>query len=240
MNRYNPLAQPRKSTGITAPSAPTGISVDAATAPATPSSGLKKLSFGNIAKKTADTGKTSYPVLPDPHGQAAIIGERIIKRSDEFDALKSALETDKAELRMIATPYYFKTNHGRSEAPSSIIINSPAGEVLVTFQNKYPKLDSEVPVEAILRDRTGKFFGQSFDFTIKGDKLPRDKAQELIDELQQLFAKYMAVDALEVKDCIKPHSTFHEARHLELTVEENLALEEVCPIGAMVKTKGRK
>ena len=88
--------------------------------------------------------------------------------------------------------------------------------------------------------RTGEFFRQAFDLKISGDKLPAASSQELLDELQTLFAKYGCLDALEVKAGVKPTKEFHAARHLQLTPAENLALEQACPIIAMIKTKGRK
>src|SRR5437867_3858448 len=52
---------------------------------------VKKVSFGAIAKKKEET-KTQYPVLPDPNGQATEIAVRILRRTDEFEAIKGALE----------------------------------------------------------------------------------------------------------------------------------------------------
>ena len=74
---------------------------------------------------------------------------------------------------------------------------------------------------------------------IKGDKLPADQTPELLDRLQNLFAEFGATDALEVKEGVKPVETFHAQRHLLLTPEQNMALEQVVPIIAMIKTKGR-
>jgi hypothetical protein len=124
--------------------------------------------------------------------------------------------------------------------PSSISVVSPQGEVLVTFQNRYSMLPDETGLLPVLGTRTDEFFRQSFELKIKGDKLPEDRVQELMDKLQSLFAEFGATDALEVKEGVKPVEQFHAARHLELTPEQNLALEQVCPIVAMVKTKGRR
>lgn len=211
---------------------------------AAPPGALKKVSFGNIAKKT-EPAKTAYPLMPETRDSAALAA-RILKRTEEFEALKGALETDKAELKMLAAPHYFTANHGRHEVPSSVAVHAKdedgkvIGEVLVTFQNRYPMLPDEAAVAPILGERTGEFFRQSFELKIKGDKLPEDRTQELMDELQELFNKYNATDAIEVREGVKPTKEFHEARHLELSVEQNLQLEQACPIIAMVKTKGRR
>jgi len=207
--------------------------------------GVKKVTFGaGIAKKT-ESAKTAYPVMPETRDSAALAA-RILKRTEEFEALKGALETDKAELKMLATPHYFTVNHGRHEAPSSIAVaakdddGKTIGEVLVTFQNRYSLLPDESGVLPILGERTGEYFRQCFELKIQGDKLPEDRTQELMDELQALFAKYNATDAIEVKEGVKPVKEFHAARHLQFSVEQNLALDQACPIIAMVKTKGRK
>jgi hypothetical protein len=89
-------------------------------------------------------------------------------------------------------------------------------------------------------DRTAQFFRQSFELKIDGDKIPADSAEALIDAIQTLFAQYNASDALTAKAVIKPTPDFHTARHTALSVDENLAVEMICPIVAMVKTKGRK
>lgn len=205
--------------------------------------GVKKVTFGaGLAKKTES--KTAYPVLPEVRDSAAL-ADRILKRTEEFEALKGALETDKAELKMLATPHYFTVNHGRHEVPSSIAVTAKdengqtTGEVLVTFQNRYSLLPDESGLQAILGERTGEFFRQCFELKISGDKLPEDRTQELMDELQALFTRFNATDAIEVKEGVKPTKEFHAARHLELSVEENLALDQNCPIIAMIKTKGR-
>ena len=204
-----------------------------------PAQGLRKVSFGKIATKKDET-KTAYPVAPDADGKLSQIAARILERTEQFEALKGALETDKAELKFMVAPYYFQVNHGRQEIPSSVSINSPNGEVLVTFQNRYTQLPDESALLPILGGQCGTHFRQSFELKIKGDKLPSDKTQELLDRLQNLFAEFGATDALEVKEGVKPVDTFHADRHRLLTPEQNMALEQVVPIIAMVKTKGRK
>jgi len=181
--------------------------------PAAKTGGVKKLSFGKIATKKEDT-KTAYPVFPDPNGTAAALAATIIRQVQEFDALEGSLKTNKEELKFMVAPEYFRVNHGKHDAPSSVSVKSTEGEVLVTFQNRYKTIPDESPVVTFLGDRTGEFFRQAFELKIS--------------------------DALEVKTCIKPTPDFHAARHLLLTPEQNFQLDQVCPIIPMVKTKGRK
>ena len=218
--------------------------------------GLAKVSFGAIAAKKEET-KTAYPVFPDANGECALIAARLIANTDAFDALESSLKVDKAELKLRVEPHYFAVNQRKHEVPSSVAVNSPAGEVLVTFQNRYASLPDEAGLLPVLgEERVGTYFRQAFEIKINGDKLEsarcpeepadldvaddRNPIQELIDALQALFQRYGVLDALERKVGIKPTKEFHAARHLELTPAENLALEQACPIIAMIKTKGRK
>ena len=210
-----------------------------ASRPAKPQSDpLRKLSFGAITRKQ-DNAKTAYPVLPDSNGQLAIIAARIIERTAQIEALDGALAIDKGELKTLATPFYFTQSSGKVDVASSVSVVSPAGEVLITFPNRYGRLESQDALLPILGERTATFFRQSFALEIDGDKLPAENTQELLNELQQLFARYHAAEALQVKEGIKPVPDFHSVRHTALTPQQNLAINQVCPIIAMVKTKGR-
>ena len=199
---------------------------------------LRKLSFGAMAPKQ-EKARASYPVLPDPNGQLAVMAARIIERTAQIDALDGALSLDKAELKTLVTPFYFAQANGKVEVASSINVLSPAGEVLISFPNRYGRLESESVLLPILGEQTAQFFRQAFTLEIDGDKLPADNAQELLDQLQQLFARYHAAEALKVKEGIKPVPDFHTVRHTALTPEQNLALNQLCPIIAMIKTKAR-
>ena len=57
------------------------------------------------------------------------------------------------------------------------------------------------------------FFKQSFDLKIKGDLIPESAAEEIIGELQALFARHNAGAALSAKAVFKPTKEFHTARH---------------------------
>ena len=238
MKRYNPTAKNNDHAATAV--APPGAAKAEFVPPVAASSGpLKKLSFGGIAKKKEDS-KTAYPVVPDPNGQLGEIAARIIERTEQLDAITGALETDKKELRCLTTPFYFQNAHGKADVASSVSVPSPSGEVLVTFQNRYKAIPDENAVLPVLGDKTGLYFKQAFTLTIDGDKLPVDQAGELLNELQGLFARFNATDALSVKETVKPVPDFHARRHLELTLEQNLALDEACPIVAAIKTRGRK
>ena len=200
---------------------------------------LRKVSFGGITRKNEEA-KGSYPVLPDPNGQLAVIAARILERTDQMEALEGALRIDKDELKALATPFFFTQANGKLEAPSSVNVLSPAGEVLISFPNRYGRLESEAALLPILGEQTAKYFRQAFTLEIDGDKLPSENAQELLDQLQQLFACCHAAEALKVKEGIKPVPDFHTVRHTTLSPQQNLALNQVCPIIAMVKTKGRR
>src|SRR5437879_4661819 len=111
----------------------------------TNSTGFRKVNFGAIAKQKPDS-RTTYPILPDPQGRYAAIAARILERSVQVEALAGALEVDKADLKTLATPFYFTNASGKLDVPSSIGVTCSTGEVLITFQNRYGKLESEAPL----------------------------------------------------------------------------------------------
>jgi len=204
---------------------------------------IKKFNLGGIATKTADKKTTTYPILPDPSGDVAALTTDIITETRELEALEGSLAIKKAELRSIAQPFFYAHLHGKTDIPSSVEAKGqePDQQVLVTFSSRYSAIPDETPlIEAIGPERTAQFFRQSFELKIDGDKIPADRVEELIGEIQSLFAGANASEALTAKAVIKPTPEFHTARHTSLTVEEVLAVDGICPCVAMVKTKGRK
>jgi hypothetical protein len=203
---------------------------------------IKKLSLGGIATKSASKTKTAYPVLPDPSGDTAKLVADILSETAELEAISGSLDIKKAELRGAAQEFYFEHYQGKHDIASSIEAHATNGDaVLVSFQSRYKAIPDESPIiETIGEDRTARFFRQSFELKVDGDKIPEASAEDLIAELQELFARFNATDALSAKSVIKPTSDFHTARHTALSVDENRAVDLVCPIVAAVKTKGRK
>lgn len=203
---------------------------------------IKKINLGGIASKKADT-KTSYPALPDPSGDVAKLTSDIINEQRDMEALDASVKIKKMELKTLAQDFFFNHLHGKHDIPSSVeaIGTTPDEKVLVTFQNRYSAIADESPIIEVLGEElTAQFFRQSFELKIDGDKIPADSAESLIMAVQALFAEYNASEALTAKAVIKPTAEFHTARHTALSVDENLAVERVCPIVAMIKTKGRK
>jgi len=209
---------------------------------AAPAAGIKKINLGGIATKTEKKG-TDYPLLPDPSGEVAKLASEIISETREFEAVEGSLKLKKADLRAMSQEFYFQHLHGKHEIPSSVEVKgeNPDEKVLVTFSSRYSTLTDEYPlIEALGPELTAQFFRQSFELKIDGDKIPADRAEELINEIQALFASHNCPEALTAKAVIKPTPDFHTARHTALTIEENMAVDAACPIIAMVKTKGRK
>ncbi|HTA29778.1 MAG TPA: hypothetical protein VK731_04805, partial [Candidatus Cybelea sp.] len=150
--------------------------------------GIKKLSFGKLAVKAPDT-KTAYPVYNN--AAAAEIAARIKTRTEDMRALEGALETDKAELKQTVGLYYFQVNHGKREIPSSISVPSPAGEVLVSFANRYGKVEDDSGIVALLgAARAEQYFAQQNEVKIACDKIALEQQQAFVDDLNELLARY--------------------------------------------------
>jgi hypothetical protein len=209
-----------------------------ATAAAPARGGLKKVSLGGIAKKKEDS--TKYPSYPDADGKAAELAARIFEREEIFAALKSNLEVDKAELgRVIIRPWYLQHYFRKADAPSSVLVhftlpanpeaNTPETKqaVRVTVKEQYTAFPNEDVFLPILGDQVEKYFRQAFELKIDGDKLPADRAGELVEKIQQLFAEYDCADALEAKECVVPVENFKALRLAEMELAQSLALENV-------------
>lgn len=211
----------------------------------------QKLDLGGLGKKKAAGTKTSYPVMPETEESAELV--RIIRQeAAEFDALKGSFEIHKSELAALAAPFYFQNGHGQLEVPSSIACHATSEhvilgsnvpgieEVLVCFQSRYKETTDDAPILAVMgKERFAKYIRDSFSIKIDGDLVPLASAQELITELQELFAKHNAAGALTAKQIVKPTPNFHAARHTAFDPEENQAINLALPIVVQVKTKGR-
>ena len=204
--------------------------------PPAQTSGIKKLNLSGIARSAEKPGK-EYPVLPDPDGQVAPLVESIIEHSRQVEALEGALNVEKAELTAMAKQFYFEACRGKTTIPSSVSARAGATEVLVTFQNRYKGTPDDEALSRIAGEDTARYFRQSFELRINGDEIPEAEAETLIEEIQALFARHNATSALTAKAIIKPTKEFHTARHTAFAPDQNLEIDRIVPVIAMVKTK---
>ncbi len=76
-----------------------------------------------------------------------------------------------------------------------------------------------------MRNNGAAFFKQSFELKIKGDLIPEAAADEIIGELQALFARHNAGAALSAKAVFKPTKGSHELKNHDFqnpTLYENV------------------
>jgi hypothetical protein len=143
--------------------------------------------------------------------------------------------------------------HRRTDVPSSVIVNyhvdadpgngveERKGCVRVTVREQYYAFPSEDAFTPVLGNQVEKYFRQSFELKIDGDKLPADKAPELIEKLQSLFAEYDCSDALEAKESVLPVENFKALRFSDMELSQSLELENIGDKGltmVSVSTKG--
>ena len=65
----------------------------------------------------------------------------------------------------------------------------------------------------------------SFKLKIKGNLIPEGAAEEIIGELQALFARHNAGAALSAKTVFKPTKEFHAARHTLYSAEQTMEID---------------
>ena len=210
----------------------------ATAAPSAPAAGLKRINLAGISTKSAAT-KTAkaYPLLPDADGQVAALVEGILEKSEQLDAIEGAIEIEKAELIAIAKPFYFAHHAGQMAVASSIEARSGDQTIRVGFSNSYRGTSDDSAIMRAVGEDGARFFKQSFELKIKGDLIPEAAVEELIGELQELFARHHAGAALSAKAVFKPNKDFHAARHTLFTPEQNLEIDKIVPVAASVKTK---
>jgi len=198
---------------------------------------MKKFDLSGIGKKEVASIKV-FPILPDPDGTVAKIVGDIIKEDADKKALEGSLKIKKADLSSRARSFFVASMAGRTDVPSSVECKNCNNSLLVIFQNKYSGLDDDTELTKIVGKKlVNQFFRQSFTIQIDGDKIPEAAVQDVITELKQLFAKHDASDALTATSTIKPVPEFHTARFTTLSVEQNQAVDQLCPSTSMVKPR---
>lgn len=200
---------------------------------------LGRVNLSAISKKAAEKTKTEYPKIDSP--RAVELAGLILKLTDEAETITANLEINKADLRSLALPEYFRRNAGRSDVPSSMAVRAADGrEVLVTMTSKYKQPTNIESLAAIMGEKTERFMKPSFKLEIDSEKLPRESQQDIVNSLVSLLATWGCEDALSAKESTSPTEEFHTARHTLFTPEQNMAIENIMPMTAQVKTKGRK
>jgi hypothetical protein len=131
-------------------------------------------------------------------------------------------------------------------------VEAKAGDKLVRvgFSNSYRGTTDDATILRVTGEKGASFFKQSFELKIKGDLIPEAAAEEIIGELQVLFARHNAGAALSAKAVFKPTKEFHTARHrinfeLRMLHFEFRQLSDfqfqlflpLVPVAASVKTK---
>ena len=107
----------------------------------------------------------------------------------------------------------------------------------VGFSNSYRGTTDDAAIRGVTGENEVAFFKQSFELKIKGELIPEAAAEEIIGELQVLFARHAAGAALSAKAVFKPTKEFHTARHTLYSAGENMEIDKVVPVAASVKTK---
>ena len=103
----------------------------------------------------------------------------------------------------------------------------------IIMMNSYRKADTAAlaDIDPSLPDH----FEESFEVKVKSDAIPKDKQDELIGKLADLFEEYDCSNALELAEKCKPREGFHKERHSMYSLETNLAIHDLMPCTIQVK-----
>tara|TARA_Y100000593_G_scaffold12745_1_gene23621 strand:+ start:19253 stop:19756 length:504 start_codon:yes stop_codon:yes gene_type:complete len=164
---------------------------------------------------------------------------QLVNTIQEYSQYKDALEGAKNQLTAIAKPAFNKANAGKADPSTGIIAKGDGKEVLVSVTSYYSGVSDPAVLEAVAPGLSDSF-NRKYSITIKSDKLPKHSEEGLLSDLVELFNRYGATDALEVKDSYVPKEGFHTSRHVSLTEEQNNRLDALAKCRVAVKVKGRK
>jgi hypothetical protein len=198
---------------------------------------VTRIDLSAIGAKPKAKTATVYPELQGP--RVADLATSIVQVSEKVEALTAKLDMDKAELRALALPQYFKHCAGRSEIPSSMAAKTVDGhQVLVTFQDRYKQPANEEQLRTVLGNDAQKYLRSEFKLEIDSTKIPEAVQQDLVTALVALLDSFDCKDALSAGSKLVPTESFHKERHRVFTPEKNAEIEAIMPMTAAVKTKG--
>lgn len=194
-----------------------------------------KLNFGSLTQASTNKPKAkSYPQYPGDTNTAALV-DSILETDDQMKAAEAANKIAKADLIGIIMPWWLQQNTGRTGVAGSVLVSGTAPktgappQALTTFKDQYSKLiaDTDTIANVIGVELAERLFTQRFKIEIDSDKVPSDKLQLVIDAVHQIATQIGVSEAISVKPFAYPLPGFNEARHLQLTVEQNAALESI-------------
>ena len=202
--------------------------------------GTSRIDLSAIGAKKSAKKATVYPELQGP--RAAELATSITETSEKLDALTAKFDMDKAELRALALPQFFKHCAGKTEIPSSMAAKTADGhQVLVTFQDRYKQPSNEEQLRTLLgEDKAAKYLRSEFKLEIDSSKIPVEVQQDLVTALVALLDGFECKDALSAGQKVTTTEAFHKERHLVFTPEVNAQIEAIMPMTAAVKTKGSR
>ena len=186
------------------------------------------------APAKSSSGKT-YPVLPDADNTVSEMVNKIHECAEYEDAMKGA----KKGLTAMAGKFFNQVNAGKGDPVTGIVAKGTDKEVLISFTSYYGGVSDLEQLENVAPGLS-EYFQRKYSITIKSDKLPKQNEENLLADLVELFNRYGATDALEVKDSYAPKEGFHKSRHAVLDEQENDKLDDVVRSRVAIKTKGRK
>lgn len=205
-----------------------------------------------MAFQKIDTGKAAAPkaskkedtkITVTPTPEVVKLVDSFIRLEQKAKAFSGAVETVKAQLREVAVPDYFTKNAGQHTPLNMTAHGTGLNEALIAFTNRYTACDQEQICEILADNPKALDLYFQSRLTVKVDQkaldaVSIDKKQEIADAINAMTKKLGLPDGLFTLNVVAaPTEAFHEARHTALSVEENLAIQDVMPCVQMVKTR---
>lgn len=197
-----------------------------------------KINLNGLKKEETAKVDNKYPVYPDKDGTLAKLMRRVLKLKAAKKSIDGTLKVEESNVKQNVLPFYL--SECKKNVPSSVVVRAVGDqEALMIFQNRYskPNLDA---VKNVVGKKFNDLFKDTFDISIDGEVIMKQagkKSQELIDKLTALFVEYKCQDAITAVESCVPVDNFHTVRHTMLTVEQNLELQNACPLTISIKER---
>lgn len=194
---------------------------------------MKKLDLTGIA--TTYTAKApSHPTIAPSSIMAALL-KQFADVAPRARTLENQRKTLGAQLAPMIRESFFRKYDGIGAETSTLLAVTEAGTtVKLTTKNAYSTkvVDPSVIVSAIGQKLTDRYFTQKTVLKLDLEKLPEDLQEKLATGVLELAKSIGAMAAVSATQCIQPVTGFHEARTTALTLDQNLALDQVMPVTA--------
>lgn len=186
--------------------------------------------------------KPEYVVVPDAAIQPLV--DKLVVDAAALKKLEAATKEAKDSLKAKAFPFWLRHSHQHGLVSGAIINGTKPNSALVLFTNGWRSdVTSHMATikKVVGQPMADECFKASTVLTVKAGDIPADKQDAFVKGLTSLCTS-LGLDpaaVVQASSPILPIEAFNSRRVVELTIEQNLALEDIIatPASVNIRTK---